>query len=319
MASWTAADIPDLTSRVAVVTGANSGLGFETARALAAHGATVVLGCRDESRCAAAAGRLGLIVPPTRIEASLIDLADLDSVRTFAANVRARHETIDILVNNAGVMAPPRRLVTKQGFELQFGTNHLGHFALTGLLLPWLVQEPSSRIVTVSSFAHERGRIDFDDLQWERNYAPYGAYGASKLANVLFMLELDRHLRRAGVQAISVGAHPGFTSTRLQAVGPFIGTPRLTSWLVLAGVRTIGQLAAEGAEPQLYAAAAPDVRGGEYFGPKWQFRGHPTLSTMAPQARDERVAARLWDVSKRLTCVDIDEAIHRGRSAKSSR
>jgi len=308
MAPWTAANIPDLTGRTALVTGANSGLGFETALALAGRGASVILACRDATRCDAAVQRISQAVSAARLESLLLDLSDLDSVRAFAAEVGTRHNTLDILVNNAGVMAPPTRLVTKQGFELQFGTNHLGHFALTGLLLPLLMGATGSRIVTVSSFAHEAGQIDFDDLQRERAYTPYGAYSASKLANLLFMLELDRRLRAARASTISVGAHPGFASTNLQAAGPFLGTKPLLSWLVLGGVRLIGQSAAQGAEPQLYAATAPGVEGGDYYGPKSRFRGHAAPSTMASQARDEDAAARLWDASKQMTGVDIDEA-----------
>src|SRR5450759_2992795 len=172
MATWTAAQIPDLAGRTAVVTGANSGLGYETAKALARHGATVVMACRDDGRCTAAADAVREAAPSARLEPSLLDLADLDAVRAFARDVGARHGTLDILVNNAGVMAPPRRATTQQGFELQLGTNHLGHFALTGLLLPLLMRTPGSRVVTVSSIAHEGGRIDFDDLQQERGYAP---------------------------------------------------------------------------------------------------------------------------------------------------
>lgn len=312
MAPWTAADIPDMIGLVAVVTGANSGLGFETAKALAQHGATVIMACRDEGRCAAAAESLGRMVPSARVEVLRLDLADLDSVRAFADEVDARHGALDVLVNNAGVMATPQRLTTKQGFELQFGTNHLGHFALTGLLLALLMRSPGSRVVTVSSFAHETGRIDFDDLQQERDYTPYGAYSQSKLANVLFMLELDRRLRHAGVDTVSVGAHPGFASTNLQAAGPFLGTKPVLSWLVLGAVRLIGQSAEQGAEPQLYAAAAPGVEGGDYFGPKHRIRGHAAPATMAAQGRDAVVASRLWDVSKRLTGVDIDDVIAAG-------
>jgi len=311
-ASWRPADIPDLTGRVAVVTGANSGLGYETALAFAEHGATVVLACRDIARGAVAADRIRASVPAASVEPIRLDLADLDSVRDFARQCAARHESLDILVNNAGVMAPPCRLTTKQGFELQFGVNHLGHCALTGLLLPALVRSAGSRVVTVSSFAHESGRIDFDDLQLERGYTPYRGYGASKVANVLFMLELDRRLRRAGAPVLSAGAHPGFASTNLQAAGPFLCAKPLTSWLVLAGVRLFGQSAAHGAWSQLYAATAAGVKGGDYVGPKNRIRGHVARSGMSALARDEAVAARLWDVSRQLTGVDVDAAIAQG-------
>ena len=309
MASWTAANIPDLAGRTAVVTGANSGLGFATARALAEHGATVVVACRDEGRCAAAVARLREALPTERLEPMLLDLADFDSVSAFSRRVKDQFGALDILVNNAGVMAPPKRLVTAQGFELQFGTNHLGHFALTAHLLPLMLRSSGARVVTVSSIAHEQGVIDFDDLQSQRRYTPYGSYGTSKLANVLFMLELDRRLRRAGSETASVGAHPGFSSTCLQATGPFIGAKPLKSWLVLAGVRVIGQSAERGAEPQLYAATAPGVVGGEYFGPRWRIFGHPVPAAMSKRSRDETVASRLWDVSKELTGVDIDATL----------
>jgi len=309
MARWTERDVPDLSGRTAIVTGANSGLGFETVRVLIEHGATVVMACRDEDRGREAATRARGSLPVTCTGTSRLDLADLDSVRSFAEAFAAEHETLDILVNNAGVMAPPHREATKQGFELQFGTNHLGHFALTGLLLPLLLRTPGSRVVTVSSFAHEPGRIDFDDLQLESGYTPYRAYSQSKLANLLFMLELDRRLRCAGAETISVGAHPGFASTNLQAAGPFLHAKPISSWLVLAGVRILGQSAARGAEPQLYAATAPGVEGGAYFGPKNRIRGAVAPSTMAPLARDEAVAARLWDVSSQLTGVCVDAAL----------
>lgn len=309
MPSWTPADIPDLTGRVAVVTGANSGLGLETTRALVTHGATVVMACRDADKCRDAAEKLHAEVPSAHLETASLDLADLDSVATFAEDLKTRHSQLDLLINNAGVMAPPHRLTTKQGFELQFGVNHLGHFALTGRLMSLLVGRQDSRIVTVSSFAHVSGAIDFDDLQREHHYTPYGAYSASKLANLLFMLELERHLRQAGAETISVGAHPGLVSTNLQAAGPFLGNPRLTSWLVLAGVRVIGQTAAHGAVPQLCAATSTSARGGDYYGPDGRHRGQALPATMSARARDERVAERLWATSKELTGVDIDAAL----------
>jgi NAD(P)-dependent dehydrogenase (short-subunit alcohol dehydrogenase family) len=309
MAHWTAAEIPDLTGRTAVVTGANSGLGFETSAALARHGATVVMACRDEGRCSAAAERIRELVPTARVEPAHLDLADLDSVRAFAGEAGARHERLDILVNNAGVMAPHKRLTTKQGFELQFGTNHLGHFALTGLLMPALLRAPGARIVTVSSTAYQSGEMNFGDLQHERRYAPYGAYSDSKLANLLFMLKLDEALELAGVGALSVGAHPGLARTNLHLAGPYLGSKSLSAGLVVWGVRMVGQSAARGAEPQLYAATAPDVEGGNYFGPKSGVRGPAALSRIWSKGRDADDAARLWDVSKQLTGVDIDEAI----------
>ena len=315
---WTAADIPPLEGRIAVVTGANSGLGFATAKALAQHGALVVMGCRDATRAKAAAELIVEQVPGAVLDPRVLDLADLDSVRSFAQALGTRYDAVDLLVNNAGVMAPPVRAETSQGFELQFGTNHLGHFALTGLLLPILLAAPRARVVTVSSFAHEPGRMSFDDLQCERGYTPYGAYSQSKLANLLFMQEFDRRLKSAGAEAISVGAHPGFANTNLQAAGPFLGSNPLSSKLVLGGVRLIGQSAERGAEPQLYAATAPDVKGGDYYGPKHRIAGPSAISTMSPRARDQADAARLWEISAKLTGVDIDTALERSTGPAST-
>lgn len=312
MAPWTPADIPDLTGRTAVVTGANRGLGLETSMALARHGATVVMACRDPHLCEEAVRQVTAMGLSGEVQAMGLDLADLDSVRAFARELAGRHDRLDMLVNNAGVMAPPTRHTTKQGFELQIGVNHLGHFALTGLLLPLLLPVAGSRVVTVSSFAHESGTMDLDDLQSERRYTPYGAYSRSKLANLMFMLELDRRLRRAGAATISVAAHPGFSSTNLQAAGPFLDASPIRSWLTLAAVRLIGQSPAHGAEPQLYAATAPGVQGGDYYGPRHTISGHPVPSDMLPAARDEGVAARLWEMSKELTGVDVDAGIRSG-------
>jgi NAD(P)-dependent dehydrogenase (short-subunit alcohol dehydrogenase family) len=309
MARWTTSQIPDLAGRTAIVTGANSGLGFESAKALAQHGAEVVLACRNDERCRQAANRIRAEARDARLVPMTLDLADLDSVRAFAEEFANSGRKLHILMNNAGVMATPTRMTTKQGFELQFGTNHLGHFALTGLLMPTLLVTPEARIVTVSSFASDSGSIDFGDLQLEHGYAPYRAYSASKLANLLFMLELDRRLKWAGCTIVSVGAHPGFSSTMLQATGPFLGRPHVASWLVLAGVRLMGQSAAHGAEGQLYAATAPGVEGGQYFGPKNRIRGAVGATAMTGRARDEAVAARLWEVSQALTGVDFDSAI----------
>lgn len=309
MARWTAADIPRLDGRVALVTGANSGLGYATTKGLAAAGATVLMACRDEARCATAAERIRRSIPGATVRSVALNLADLDSVRACAEEVVHSVRRLDILVNNAGVMAPPHRMTTRQGFELQFGVNHLGHFALTGLLLPLLLRTPGARVVSVSSIAHEAGHVDFADLQLEHGYTPYGAYSMSKIANLLFMLELDRRLKRASADVVSVGAHPGFVSTNLQAAGPFLGEGGLSAWFVLGAVRLLGQSARRGAEPQLYAATARGVMGGEYFGPKQRIRGPVAPGEMSRHACDEMVATRLWDESRRLTDVDIDAAL----------
>lgn len=287
----------------AVVTGANSGVGWHTALDLAGRGAHVVLACRDERRGSAALARLCTAVPGVRADLELLDLADLDSVRRFAHRVGALARPLDLLVNNAGIMAVPRRRLTVQGFELQLATNHLGHFALTGLLLPVLLRAPSARIVTVTSLAHWGGSIDFADLQGEWRYYGWTAYMQSKLANALFTVELDRRLRAAGARAISVGAHPGLAATRIYVTGPsgsLRGLPTL-----LAGIigRPVIQSARQGAQPILYAATGPDVKGGEFFGPSalLQTRGRPTRVSVSSLACDELVARELWRVSQQLT------------------
>jgi NAD(P)-dependent dehydrogenase (short-subunit alcohol dehydrogenase family) len=301
MTKWTARDMPDLTGRVAVVTGANSGLGFETSLELARHGAHVVLACRDETRGREALGRITAQVPDASLELALLDLADLTSVRKFADAFFAERDRLDVLVNNAGIMALPERRTTADGFEMQFGVNHLGHFALTGLLLPVLVKS-SARVVSVTSFAHRMGRITWDDLHSERGYRKWSVYGHSKLANVLFTLELDRRARAAGTGVVAAVAHPGFAATHLQDNTSF------------SPLRVFAQSPAEGARPVLYAAVAPDVTGGEFFGPDRFFglRGHPQRVKAAARGRDLETARRLWEVSEELTDVAYDW------SAKSS-
>jgi NAD(P)-dependent dehydrogenase (short-subunit alcohol dehydrogenase family) len=310
MASWSAADIPALSGRTAVVTGANSGLGFHTALGLARHGAAVTLACRNRDRGADALQRLRDLAPGADLTLDALDLADLASVRAFAGAFAERCGRLDILVNNAGVMAIPAR-VTADGFEMQFGTNHLGHFALTGLLLPVLLASPSARVVTVSSTAHRMGRIDFANLAGERSYSKWLAYGQSKLANLLFMRELARRADAANAALTSAAAHPGLAVTNLQGVGP-----RMTGGIAgrvmglgsEAVTRVVGQPDHQGAEPSLYAATMPDVRGGEYFGPDGPFeqRGHPKRVGMTARARDTATGERLWAESERLTGVSYD-------------
>jgi len=293
--------MPDQTGRVAVVTGANSGLGFATSRDLAAAGAHVVMTARSTEKGEEAAGRIRSALPAARLEVRRLDLADLASVRAFAGEVVAAHPAIDLLLNNAGVMMPPRG-ETADGFETQFGTNHLGHYALTGLLLEALGQAGGARVVTVSSIEHKPGRIDFDDLQKKRSYSPRGAYQQSKIANVLFALELDRRLRAAGRDITSVIAHPGYSDTNLQSSGP-TGIARLAMKYV--GNKLFAQSADRGALPQLYAAVAPDVQGGDFIGPDGfkELRGHPTKVHAIRGAQDPEVARRLWEVSEKLTGV----------------
>ena len=307
MTKWTVADIPDLHGRRAVVTGANSGIGYYTALELARHGADVVLACRDAGRGKAALDRLHDDAPDASARLETLDLADLSSVRAFAE--RFGDTPLDILVNNAGVMALPRR-TTADGFEMQFGTNHLGHFALTGLLLANLLAATHgpARVVTVSSMAHVIGRMNFDDLQGERHYGRWRAYGQSKLANLLFAFELDRRARRAGVPLVSVASHPGYAATNLQTASAKLEGSSLRERVMEAGNRVFAQPSSAGAQPSLYAATAPGVDGGTFWGPSGPMqRGAPgrNLLTM-PAARKEVDAARLWDVSETLTGVRYD-------------
>ncbi len=298
MGDWTEAQIPDQSGRVAVVTGANSGLGVVTARQLAAAGATVIGTARDPAKGEAA--REEIADQGAEVEFRDLDLASLESVRGFAAGVAADHPRIDVLVNNAGVMMTPRR-ETADGFELQLGTNHLGHFALTGLLLDALAAGDASRVVTVSSLEHRPGKIDFDDLPYENSYSPRPAYQRSKFANAVFGLELDRRLRAAGLPVISLLAHPGYSATNLQTSGP--GFP-MSAFLRVTNL-LLAQSADRGALPQLFAATAPGVQGGQFFGPNGfqQARGAPTEVQPVSRARDEETGRRLWEVSEELTGV----------------
>ncbi|MFF2955737.1 oxidoreductase [Kitasatospora sp. NPDC057965] len=290
--------------RVFVVTGASSGLGLATARTLAERGGRVVLAVRDEERGRAAAARIAASLPdpgvPDRLDVRRLDLADLDSVRTFAERLRADRPRLDVLVNNAGVFAPPRAL-SPQGHELQFAVNHLGHFALTGLLLDVLAAGRDPRVVTVSSLNHRKGRIRFDDLTGAHGYTPMGFYDQSKLANTLFGRELHRRLAASGSPVRSVLAHPGYTATNLQTSGP-TGLTRLLFGRLL---RPLAQRPEEGALPQLYAATDPSVRGGEFIGPdgRGELRGAPTRVRLAPSAEDAEAARRLWELSEELTGV----------------
>jgi NAD(P)-dependent dehydrogenase (short-subunit alcohol dehydrogenase family) len=310
MAGWTAQDIPGQSGRIAIVTGANAGLGYQTALELVRKGAHVLFAARDPGRGAAALQRLRADIPAASAELVQLDLADLTSVERFAAAFTGRGQGLDLLVNNAGVMALPRRETTAQGFERQFGTNHLGHFALTGRLFPALLRATGSRVVTVSSNRHKQAAgIDFDDLQGEHNYGQWRAYDQSKLANAMFVLELDRRLRAAGLGVVSVGAHPGFAATNLQFSGPRSGGTSLVARALGVATRLIAQPATDGALPQLYAATAPEVQGGQYFGPDGpgERRGHhPKPVEFSAAAHDEAAAARLWAVSEELTGVTFE-------------
>jgi NAD(P)-dependent dehydrogenase (short-subunit alcohol dehydrogenase family) len=298
MAGWAAADMPDLSGRAAVVTGANSGLGRATAWELARHGASVVIAARNTEKGEQAAQAIRADVPDAELRVEELDLADLDSVRAFAE--RLDEQRLDLLINNAGLMAPPRRL-TKDGFESQFGTNHLGHFALTGQLMGRLLAAPEPRVVTLSSGAHRVGRINFSNLQGERRYFAWLAYAQSKLANLLFALELQRRATAAGTELKSMAAHPGYAATNLQ-----FAAPRLPDRMVMSvSNRLMAQSAEMGALPTLYAATAPDLPGGTFVGPDgfMEGRGHPKVVTGAGRAYDEETARRLWEVSEELTGV----------------
>jgi len=299
--TWTEKDVPDESGRVAIVTGSNTGLGYDTARVLAARGARVVMAVRDTAKGDAAAARIRELSPGAEVTVHELDLGSLASVRAAAAELAAAHPRIDLLINNAGVMYPPKQN-TADGFELQFGTNHLGHFALTGLLLKNLLGVDGSRVVAVASIAHNiRAKIDFADLQWEtRRYDRVASYGQSKLANLMFTYDLQRRLAAAKAKTIAVAAHPGVAATELVRHVPGAGLPGV-SWLSgrLLNTSELGAL------PTLRAATDPAVRGGQYYGPDGfrELRGYPKLATSNAQSHDTAAQERLWTVSEELTGV----------------
>ncbi len=301
MAGWTAAEIPGQRGKVAVVTGANSGLGFVTARELARAGAAVVLACRNAVKGERAVSAIVAELPAADARVAELDLASLASVRAFSDWFAGEHGRLDLLVNNAGVMAPPRRL-TEDGFETQFGTNHLGHFALTGLLLARLLAAPLPRVVTLSSGMHRGGTIEFADLQRTRSYNGWRAYSQSKLANLLFCFELGRRAAAADTSLTSVAAHPGYAATNLQFAGPSRVYERVA---MAVSNKVIAQSAEMGALPTLYAATVPDLPSGAFVGPDGLFegRGHPRIVTAAGKAYDPVTARRLWEASEELTGV----------------
>jgi NAD(P)-dependent dehydrogenase (short-subunit alcohol dehydrogenase family) len=295
--------MPQQDGRIALVTGANSGIGLEAAIGLARAGAAVIAAARDPQRGEAAVRRIRAAAPGAVVGLQRLDLADLASVRAAAEEIAGRHDRLDLLVNNAGVMALPRR-TTADGFEMQLGTNHLGHFALTGLLLDRLRAAPEARVVTISSGAHRAGRMRWDDLQGERRYQRWLAYGQSKLANLLFAFELQRRADRAGLPLRSLAAHPGLSSTNLQTAGPLMQGQKLKARVSDVVYRLVAQSAASGALPTLYAATM-DLPGGTYVGPDGpgEFWGSPHVVTANARAGDEEDARRLWSVSEDLTGV----------------
>jgi NAD(P)-dependent dehydrogenase (short-subunit alcohol dehydrogenase family) len=309
--SWTAEDLPDLHGRVVVVTGASSGLGEATSVALSTRGAHVVLATRSADKTATVMERIRERAPSASLEHLSIDLADLGSVADAAGVLTERHDAVDAVVANAGIMAPPLRR-TVDGFELQMGVNHFGHFAFVGRILPLVLAADAGRVVVVSSGAHRAGRIDLDDLNWERTpYRRWLAYGRSKLANLLYVLELQRRLDEAGYSAIAVGAHPGYARTALQTTGPTMQGGlggRLTGLLSGVANALVAQPAARGVLPQLYATAADDVPGGSYWGPDGpgEARGFPAPASRSSQALDAEVARALWQASEQLTGVTYE-------------
>jgi len=300
---WSAHDLPDLSGRHVIVTGATSGIGLETAVALAGAGASVMVTARDPARGNAARTRVRRAAPRAEVEVGALDLADLSSVRSFAAEHRDR--PLDLLINNAGVMAvPPRR--TADGFELQMGTNHLGHFALTGLLLPALLRAKAPRVVTVSSVMHWWGSLNFADLMTERRYDPWVAYARSKLANLLFARELGRRAAAAATNLASVAAHPGVSRTNLFQVGPQMAGRRATGVVMRVGTALLAQSARAGALPLLRAAVDPELSSGDYLGPRGpgEWRGRPAAARRSANSRDDTAARLLWDASEQLTGVE---------------
>lgn len=301
MAAWTASDIPDQTGRVAVVTGANGGVGYPVARELARRGAHVTLACRSERRGTEACARLRAEVPAAEVEFRPLDLAELASVRDLAHGFAA--DRLDLLVNNAGVMALPYR-ETADGFEMQMGVNHLGHFALTGLLLPKLLATPGARVVSLSSIAHLAARVDPADLGSRRGYRPFRAYARTKSANLLFVHELARRLAAAGSDVVAAAAHPGYAATNLQLVGPRMEGRRLAERLNLLGYRAFAQSADRGALPVLFAATAPGVHPDAFIGTRLQgWRGAPARSWRARWTLDDAASEGLWERSVKLTGV----------------
>ncbi len=301
---WTHKDIADQQGKVVIVTGGNSGIGFEAGLALAEKNARVILAVRDLDKGEQAAQAIRDRVPAANIIVMRMNLADLSSVRSFSDEFLTNHDRLDVLINNAGVMALPL-VRTVDGFEMQFGTNHLGHFALTGLLLPALKATTDSRVVTVSSYVHTSGDIHFDDLQWHKNYDRWGAYAQSKLANLLFAYELQRCFAASKIKALSVACHPGYSATNLQVVGPQLDGAIFSVWMMKAANILFAQSQRMGALPTLFAAVSSEVNGCDYIGPTGigGIRGYPDKVMSNDKSYDQALAKRLWTVSEELTAV----------------
>ncbi len=306
MSNWNTTNIPSQVGKLAVITGATGGLGYETALALAQAGAEVIVAGRNDSKGRDAIEKIRAGSPNASIRFEKIDLANLASVADFAGRLTAQYSTLDMLINNAGVMSVPTRRTTDDGFELQFGTNYLGHFALTAHLLPLLHQTTEPRVVNLSSSVHNIGKINFDDLQAEKSYSPWGAYAQSKLAMLMFAFELQRRSAATGWGIMSNAAHPGWARTDLVANGPQSGGNKgIVDRLMKVVAPLFSQNAAAGSLPTLYAATSPRAHGGAYYGPDgfFEIKGAPTIASIASQAKDTIVAARLWTVSEELTGV----------------
>lgn len=303
MKDWTADDMPSQAGKLALVTGANSGIGYHTALELARKSASVILACRNPKKGQDALQRLKTAIPGAKAELIELDVSSLKSVRAFGAAFAARGAALDLLINNAGIMAPLSRKTTPEGFEIQMATNHLGHFLLTSLLLPALKRAPAPRVITVASIAHRRGRVDFDDLQSERSYSPFASYAQTKLANLLFAFELQRRADQARSKVASIAAHPGVARTSIIENGLGGGRATVLTRLIglFSGLYTHSE--EQGALPILYAATMPDAQPGAYYGPDGfrEMTGFPVRVDCMPQAKDPAAAARLWDVSEKLT------------------
>lgn len=302
MGKWTAGDIPDQSGRTVVITGANAGLGLESAERLAERGARVLLAARNPEKGRPALEAVARVATGEKPSLVQLDLADLDSVEAAAAEIAEQAPSVDVLMNNAGLMAIPKRTTTAQGFETQFGVNHLGHFALTLRLLPQLLKAPAARVVALGSIAHLNGRILLDDLQGEKRYTAWDAYNQSKLANVMFALELDRRSKLAGLPLLGVAAHPGVSNTNLFSTGPQASGFHPVNKVMQFGTAIIGQSPKAGALGQLRAATDPSTRGGEYYGPTAfrGARGNPVIAPVSKRAMDDDVSTKLWDASEEL-------------------
>ena len=316
MGKWTTTDIPDQAGRTVVITGANVGLGLESAKRLAERGARVVLAARNPDKGRPALEQVARIATGQQPSLVRLDLGDLDSVEAAAGEISTQVDRIDVLMNNAGVMAIPKRTTTKQGFETQFGVNHLGHFALTLRLMPQLLEATAARVVALGSIAHLRGKIVLDDLQRERSYDAWDAYSQSKLANVMFALELDRRSKLAGLPVIGVAAHPGVSNTNLFSSGPQASGFNPINRVMQFGTAIIGQSPKAGALGQLRATTDPSTMGGEYYGPTAfnGMRGNPVVAPVSKRAMDDDSSTALWDASEELVGLRFDDAVGAARS-----